>query len=173
MNLKDAKAFYLNIKNVYNDDYESFFNYFEDTWFSLDDEKEERYNFSLWSYNGKFDIQKSRTQLISERKLDEYVFLSINACESLNHLINSLIAVNNNVSVITRNEIILKTLFIRMEVQKEQNNHHIERKQQLSDLLLELIKKGYGANKGLINENELKKLKNLKSEFDIFKLTFD
>ena len=48
MNHKGAKKFYLNIKNAYNEIYESFFKYFENTWPSLDEKKEERYNFSLW-----------------------------------------------------------------------------------------------------------------------------
>ena len=109
-----------------------FFKYFEDTWFSLDEEKEEIYQFSLWSYYGKFDMEIKRVLLISERKLNDYVFLSNNVCESLNNLINSLIAVNNKVSI-KRLEIILKTLFIRLKFQKDNDGIHIERKQQLSD----------------------------------------
>ncbi len=148
-----------------------FFKYFEDTWFSLDEEKEEIYQFSLWSYYGKFDMEIKRVLLISERKLNDYVFLSNNVCESLNNLINSLIAVNNKVSI-KRLEIILKTLFIRLKFQKDNDGIHIERKQQLSDILLELIKQGYGVKKGLITNKEMNIINKFKSEFDIFKLTF-
>ena len=117
-------------------------------------------------------MEINRVQLISERKLNDYVFLSNNACESLNHFINSLIAVNNNVSI-KRFEIILKTLFVRLEFQKDNDGIHIERKQQLSDILLELIKQGYGVKKGLITNKEMNIINKFKSEFDIFKLTFD
>ena len=76
--------------------------------------------------------------------MEDYIFLSNNACESLNHLINSLIAINQNVSI-TRFEIILKTLFIRMEAIDNQNQdlQQIERKRQFPDLLMDLIKLGY------------------------------
>ena len=127
-----------------------FFKYFEDTWFSLDEEKEEIYQFSLWSYYGKFDMEIKRVLLISERKLNDYVFLSNK-----------------------RLEIILKTLFIRLKFQKDNDGIHIERKQQLSDILLELIKQGYGVKKGLITNKEMNIINKFKSEFDIFKLTFD
>ena len=43
-------------------------------------------------------LDSSRTELISKKSLEDYVFLSNNACDSLNHLINSLIAINHNVS---------------------------------------------------------------------------
>ena len=72
----------------------------------------------------------------------------------MNHLINSLIAVNNNVSL-TRFELIIKTLFIRKEYKGyecAQNEKSIERKQQLSDILIELIKLGFGASKGLLKK---------------------
>ena len=175
MQYDKSKEFYIKIKNEYNQDYADFFNYFENTWLSLNDNNKSRYEFSLWSYADKIDIKKSRSQLISEKNLQDYVFLSNNACESLNHLINSLIAVNNNVSL-TRFEIILKTLFIRMELRNNQNNQnleHIERKQQLSDLLLYLVKNGYGTNKGLVTKKDLKELKNYSSESEIFKLIFE
>ena len=61
--------------------------------------------------------------------MEDYVFLSNNACDSLNHLINSLIAINHNVSV-SRFEIVLKTLFVRMNTidNQNQNLENIERK---------------------------------------------
>ena len=42
-----------------------------------------------------------------------------------------------------------------MEIQKEQNIQHIERKQQLSYIFLELLKKYYGVKKGLIKESDM------------------
>ena len=94
----------------------------------------------------------------------------------VNHLINSFIAINNKVSI-TRFEIIIKTLFVRLVVSnslKDQNLEHIERKCQLSDLLLiELIKKGYGCKKGMLNNKDVNLLKNYKKESDIFKLNLN
>ena len=77
--------------------------------------------------------------------MEDYIFLSNNACESLNHLINSLIAINQNVNI-SRFAVILKTLFIRMGAVDNQNQdvEHIEIKRQFSDLLLDLIKLGNG-----------------------------
>ena len=67
-----------------------------------------------WKYEEKVDLESSRTELLSKKCFEDYVFLSNNACESLNHLINSLIAINHNVTI-SRFEIILKTLFIRID----------------------------------------------------------
>ena len=52
--------------------------------------------------------------------MEDYIFLSNNICESLNHLINSLIEINQNASI-SRFETIRKTLFIRMEAVDNQN----------------------------------------------------
>ena len=51
--------------------------------------------------------------------------------------------------VISRFEVILKTLFIRMEAiyNHNQDLEHIERKRQFSVLLMDLIKLGYGKKK--------------------------
>ena len=117
----------------------------------------------------KFNTVKTRTQLIAEKKFKEYTLFFNNTYESLNHLINSLIAVNNNVSL-ARYELI-KKIFIRMEYrnnEKEQNKKSIERKQQLSDVLIELIKLGFAANKGLLKIKDLGLIKNLRNEIDIF-----
>ena len=172
MPLNSAINFYKKVKNEYDNVYKEFFVYFENTWLSLDCNNKSKYDFNLWSYDGKFNTEKTRTQLIAEKKFKDYVFFSNNACESLNHLINSLIAVNNNVSL-TRFELIIKTLFIRMEYKKnedDQNEKTIERKQQLSDILIELIKLGFGVSKGLLNRKDISLIKNLRNENDIFKL---
>lgn len=170
MNHDKAKEFYKEMKNEYDNEIESFFDYFEDTWLSTEEGKETKYDFSLWSYDGKFSFDESRTELISKQKFEKYVFLSNNSYESLNHLINSFIAINKKVSI-TRFEIIIKTLFGNSI--KDQNLEHIERKYQLSDLLFELIKKGYGFKKGMLTNNDLKLLKNYKKESDIFKLNLN
>ena len=172
MPLNSAINFYKKIKSEYDNVYKDFFVYFEITLLTLELNTKSKYDFNLWSYDGKFNAEKTRTQLIAEKKFKEYVFFSNNACESLNHLINSLIAVNNNVSL-TRFELIIKTLFIRMEYKNnegDQNEKNIERKQQLSDILIELIKLGFGASKGLLKKKDIGLIKNLRNENDIFKL---
>ena len=173
MTYKNAKDFYDKIKDSYNTDYSTFFDYFEQTWLDPEEENKSIYPFRLWKYEGKINLNTNRSELISQKSLEDYIFLSNNACESLNHLINSLIAINQNVSI-TRFEIILKTLFIRMEAIDNQNQdlQQIERKRQFSDLLMDLIKLGYGKKKGLVKENEFKLIKKFKEEKYIFKLTF-
>ena len=64
MNHDKALEFYKEIKNVYNKDFEAFFDYFEDSWFNLEEDKDIRYDLSFWSYDGKFNFDESRTELI-------------------------------------------------------------------------------------------------------------
>ena len=46
--------------------YSKFFNYFEATWFPLNNEEEEvKYDFSLWSYYGKFNFKRNKKELIN------------------------------------------------------------------------------------------------------------
>lgn len=69
------------------------------------------------------------------------MFFSNNCYESLNHLINSYIAVNNKESFL-RFEEILKTLFIRMKGGHSKNSQHNERlkiKRKSSDVLIDLF----------------------------------
>ena len=120
MLLNPAINFYKKIKNEYDNIYKEFFVYFENTLLTLDPNNKSKYDFNLWSYDGKFNSEKARTQLIAEKKFKEYVFFSNNASESLDHLINSLIADNNKVSL-TRFALILKTLFIRMEYKNNED----------------------------------------------------
>ena len=145
MPYKNALEFYCKIKEIYNVEYSNFFDYFEHTWLDPEEEDKSTYPFGLWKYEGKIDLESSRSELISKKCFEDYVFLSNNACESLNHLINSLIDINHNVSI-SRFEIILKTLFIRMDSidNQNQNLEHIERKRQFSDVLMDLLKCGYG-----------------------------
>ena len=51
-----------------------------------------------------------------------------------------------------------------------QNDESLAKKSQLSDILIELIKLGFGANRDLLKIKDLNLIKNLKSEKDIFKL---
>ena len=46
-------------------------------------------DFETWSYTGKFEFKKSRKSLISNSVLENYIFLTNNACESVNNLINN------------------------------------------------------------------------------------
>ena len=55
MNHDKALEFYKEIKNEYNKDFETFFEYFDDTWFNIEEDKDTRYDFSYWLYNGKFN----------------------------------------------------------------------------------------------------------------------
>ena len=100
--------------------------------------------------------------------MENYVFLLNNAYESLNYLINSLIVIYHNFSV-SRFEIIIKTFFIKMDAINSQNQNldYLERKRQLSDIIMDLIKCGYG-KKGLLTEKEFKFINNYKNEKEIF-----
>ena len=77
--------------------------------------------------------------------LKNKVFYSNNCEESINHLINSYIDINNKIGI-TRFEIILKTLFIRLNSKNNRNNNDNKMviKYKLSDILFELIENGYG-----------------------------
>ena len=58
--------------------------------------------------------KKKEKYLIDLDRLKNKIFYSINCVESINHLINSYIDLNNKIGI-TRFEIILKTLFIRLK----------------------------------------------------------
>ena len=70
--------------------------------------------------------------------LKNKVFYSNNCVESINHLINSYIDVNNNIGI-KRFDNILKTLFIRLNSKNNRNNNDNKMviKFKLSDILLE------------------------------------
>ena len=51
-----------------------------------------------------------------------------------------------------------------------QNDKSLARKSQLSDILIELIKLGFSAYRGLLKKKDLNLIKNFKSEKEIFKL---
>ena len=122
----------------------------------------------LW----KIWFQSKSEKIIKDSVLDEYVFCSNNACKSVNNLINNFIQINNQVSL-AKFETIIKTLFIRLECNRNNANQKSERiihKQVLSDLLLELINLGIGDNLTIIRADQFNKLKNKSNEKTIFKI---
>lgn len=122
----------------------------------------------LW----KIWFQTNRKKIIKDSVLDEYVFCSNNACESVNNLINNFIQINSQVSL-AKFEIIIKTQFIRLECNRNNPNQKSERiihKQVLSDVLLELINLGIGDNLTIIRADQFNKLKNKPNEKTIFKI---
>jgi len=90
-----------------------------------------------------------------------------NYCESVNHLINSYFISDTSISF-SRFEIIIKSLFIRMEhnktIKKKEKNKSFNIKTNLSDILLELINLVYWTNLKVLNLNAIKKFKNIKNE---------
>ena len=102
------------------------------------------------------------------------LYLSNNCCESLNHLINNIIDINSNVSITKFIEII-KILFLRININREKKNQKKEQisiTHNLSDTLLLLNKYGIGKKK-ILNFKDIKFIKNIKSEEEIFKFIFD
>ena len=168
-----AKKFYEKIIEEYDEDsFQPFYKYFEKTWLSLSKDNKSKFNFSLWSYYGKFDFQSSRKVIISKNVLDEYVFLSNNACESMNNLINNYIEINSKVSL-DKFITIIKTLFVKLECGRSNRNQSSEKiihKRHLSDVLLEIINSGFGKNLKIITSEQFKKLGNIASERKIFKI---
>ena len=103
-------------------------------------------------YHGKFNFNGSRKNLINENNFREYVAFSNNSSESINHLINSYIQCNTKVSI-KRFESIVEILFVRMNFNHEQKikkEIRINLKNEISDVLLELIKLGFGTNNKII-----------------------
>ena len=174
MDYSHAIKFYKKIREKYNDnsEYDEFFEYIEKNWLSLRGKDKSVYKFSLWSYFEKYDLEGNNKRLISDSVLEDKVFFSNNCCESLNHLINSYIAVNNKVSF-PRFEEILKNLFIRMECGHSrllQLNERINIKRKMSDVIIDLIKSKVGINLKIITFEEMKKLKSKPDLDEIFKI---
>ena len=174
MPIKQAREFYLKVKEYFDEEiFENFYNYFERTWLNIDENETVKFDFNLWTYYEKFDFKKERNKfLISKQSLDKYIFVSNNCCESLNNLINNFIQVNSKISL-SRFETIIKTLFIRMECNRTNENQLGERlihKRVLSDVLLDIINNGFGCNNKIINESQFKKLKLRPDERTIFKI---
>ena len=151
MDIDRAIEFYDTIKTTYYEEqFSEFFDYFETTWLNPNKDIKTKFEFDIWSYYGKFDFKNQRKKyLISEEALDEYIFLSNNACESCNNLINNYKEINSKVGL-SKFETILKSMFIRMEsnrVNKNQLSERIITKRLVSDNLLSLINIGVGVKK--------------------------
>ena len=96
--------------------------------------------------------------MISKQSLDKYKFVSNNYCESLNNLINNFIQVNSKISL-NRFETIIKTLFIRKECNRTNENQLGERmihNRVLSDVFLILLIMGLGGTIKLSTKLNLK-----------------
>lgn len=177
MSIENAREYYLKIKDYFNEDlFNNFYTYFEQTWLNLDENETVKFDFNIWSYYKKFDFKNARKKvLISKESLDEYIFVSNNCCESLNNLINNFIQINSKISL-NRFEAIIKTLFIRMECNRSNENQIAEgmiHKRVLSDVLLDIINNGFGFNNNIINESQFKKLKLKPDEGTIFKIIYN
>ena len=98
------------------------------------------------------------TDLLKNKEFDSNNYC--NCVESINHLINSYIDVNNKLGI-TWFEVILKTLFIRLNTKHSQNNLNKKKviKYNLSDILLELIENGYSKNNKVIIYEDIKNWK--------------
>ena len=173
MEINNARIFYNKIKEFYNEDYfQEFYDYFENTWLSENEKINTKFDTDLWFYYGKFKFNGSRKYLINDDKFHEYVAFSNNACESVNHLINSFIQTNVKVSI-DRFGSIIKILFVRLNCQHEQQKNkeiRIKLKNEISDVLLELIRLGFGNNNKIIKSSDLSKLRKIPDEAEIVKI---
>ena len=85
MILEKVRMFYLLVKNHFiREKFKLFFDYFEKTWLNLEDNDDVKFNFDVWSYYNKFDFKTSKKikTLISEKLLEEYIFITNNCYES-------------------------------------------------------------------------------------------
>ena len=165
------------IKENFSDSYEkynNFYEYFEETLLAFDSNIKTKFDFGLWAYINKFSFKGNKTKLISEDKLEEYVFFTNNATESFNNLINSCLS-NNSKTSFTKFEEIIKFIFIRMEgeMEDENKNKGYEEKTLVSDILRELINLGFGKNGKIIKKVDLKKIKSISNINEIYKLSFE
>ena len=145
MAYKDAKIYYKLIKDEFSDNDEKlaeFYEYSENTWFSLNNPDSTRYSFSLWSQSGKFNFQGNKKILISENNLKEYINFTNNAVESFNHLLNECLSKNIKVSF-NKFEEIIKYIFIKFEGSIDSNikgyTKYALEYTLISDILRELV----------------------------------
>ena len=110
----DAINFYQKLKIDSDEKFEEFFEHFESNWLAIEENKKSKFEFKFWSYSKYLNkTNKKGKNLKDHDRLKDKVFYSNNCVESINHLINSYIDVNNKIGI-ARFEIILKTLFIRL-----------------------------------------------------------
>ena len=172
----EAINYYYLIKDAYSDSdnkFDNFFEYFESTWLSLEDNYKSKFDIELWSYYNKFNFKGNKNKLINEDRLNDYVFFTNNCVESFNNLLNKCINYNTKISFAKFEEVI-KFVFIRMEGENDDENQikDYEEKTLLSDLLRELVGLGFGKNNKIIKKNDLKKLKSNHNIADTYKLSF-
>lgn len=80
MYYKTAKDYYKLIKKEFSNDegkFNKFYDCFEVTWFSENDDETVKYNFDLWSYNSKFNFKGKKKKLILENNLKKMLVLLI------------------------------------------------------------------------------------------------
>ena len=74
-----------------NDNYQSFFEYFEKTWFPIrannSNINNSIYSFNLWNYNDKILHKSAQSDLLLTDEMEKYIVFSNNCCESINSLI--------------------------------------------------------------------------------------
>ena len=56
----------------------------------MEDNYKSKFDFEIWSYYNKFNFKSNKNKLISEDKLNDYVFFTNNCVESFNNLLNVL-----------------------------------------------------------------------------------
>ena len=152
IDIEEARKFYLKILDILpkNALFEKFIEYFESNWFPLNDNNETRFDFELWSYKNKFNFKGNKKSIIKQGENENYILFSNNAVDSFNHLMNKIIEANNKVSI-SKFEDLLKFIFIRMSSKhRNDNKERYQEKRLVSDLLRELLEKGYGKNKRLL-----------------------
>ena len=106
MKEKEAVEFYIKIKDITPsniEEFKIFFEYFENTYLSLDEKS--KFKFSLWNTN-KIKVKGNENILFKENNFKNNFIFRNNCCESLNHLINEILDVNNNVLMTNFSEVI-------------------------------------------------------------------
>ena len=68
MPLNSAINFYKKIKSEYDNVYKDFFVYFEITLLTLELNTKSKYDFNLWSYDGKFNAEKNKNSINYRKK---------------------------------------------------------------------------------------------------------
>lgn len=152
MKEKEAVEFYKKIKDIPPsniEEYKIFIEYFEKTYLSLDDKEKYKFEFSLQNYTNKIKIEGNKNISFKENNFKNNFNFNNNCCENLNHLINEILDVNNNVSMTKFSEVI-KFLFIRFNVIREKANQRSEQikvSHKLSDNSLAIANYGIGKTK--------------------------
>jgi hypothetical protein len=63
MSIKQAREFYLKIKEIFDDEiFENFYVYFEQAWLNTDEKETVKFDFNLCSFYEKFDFKRERNK---------------------------------------------------------------------------------------------------------------